>query len=80
MVWVALHTAETKKTQELKGGTTNFDITEYKSEVTGLLLLTQDELVSMLRREGRSQAAANSAQPKARQRNTVATCDPSLYE
>ena len=60
MVWVELHSAEAKKTQELKGGTTNFDINEYKSEIGGLLQLTQDELVQMLRREGRSQAAANT--------------------
>ena len=61
MVWVELHSAGMQQTGTLKGGTTNFDIREYMNDIPDLQVITQDELVQALRREGRSQAAANTA-------------------
>mmetsp|Transcript_38420 Transcript_38420/g.46335 ORF Transcript_38420/g.46335 Transcript_38420/m.46335 type:complete len:344 (+) Transcript_38420:387-1418(+) len=64
MVWVELHSYEMRNLQgppQLKGGTTNFEISEYMDDIPELQAVSQEELVQALRREGRSQAAANTA-------------------
>mmetsp|Transcript_20811 Transcript_20811/g.34815 ORF Transcript_20811/g.34815 Transcript_20811/m.34815 type:complete len:369 (-) Transcript_20811:240-1346(-) len=74
MVWVELHSADMRQTGTLKGGTTNFDVREYMNDISDLQVITQDDLVQALRREGRSQAAANTAAAlKARPRISVCT-------
>mmetsp|Transcript_11111 Transcript_11111/g.20965 ORF Transcript_11111/g.20965 Transcript_11111/m.20965 type:complete len:405 (+) Transcript_11111:405-1619(+) len=72
MVWVELHSADMQQTGQMKTGTTNFDVGDYVDDIPDLKTLSQDELVQMLRREGRSQAAANTAAAlKARPRISV---------
>jgi hypothetical protein len=58
MVWVELHSADMRQTGTLKGGTTNFDVREYMNDISDLQVITQDDLVQALRREGRSQVPA----------------------
>jgi hypothetical protein len=52
MLWCELHNAV-----GVKGGITNFDPVEYENDVHWLQQVTQDELVQILRSDGRRQAA-----------------------
>lgn len=52
MLWCELHNAV-----GVKGGITNFDPAEYESDIHWLQQVTQDELVQILRSDGRRQAA-----------------------
>eukprot|EP00238_Polyblepharides_amylifera_P006231 CAMPEP_0196577538 /NCGR_PEP_ID=MMETSP1081-20130531/6594_1 /TAXON_ID=36882 /ORGANISM="Pyramimonas amylifera, Strain CCMP720" /LENGTH=166 /DNA_ID=CAMNT_0041896493 /DNA_START=260 /DNA_END=760 /DNA_ORIENTATION=+ len=74
MVWIELHSADIRPTMgHLKGGGTNFDVREYLEDVPELNRLSQDELVQMLRREGRSQAASNTA-AALKSRSRISVC------
>lgn len=55
MLWCELHNAT-----GVKGGITNFDPTEYEKEIPLLQKVSQDELVAILRSDGRRQAASRS--------------------
>lgn len=59
MLWCELHNAG-----GLKGGITNFDPTEYEADVPWLQQVTQDELVQILRSDGRRQAAQRMTRQK----------------
>lgn len=56
MLWCELHNAV-----GVKGGVTNFEPTEYQQDIQWLQQVTQDELVQILRSDGRRQAAARTA-------------------
>jgi hypothetical protein len=49
----------------VKGGITNFDLSEYDDVIPMLQQMEQDELVLKLRRDGRAQAAHGSMANKA---------------
>jgi hypothetical protein len=51
MLWCELHGVS-----NVKGGVTNFDVADYESDVHWLQQVTQDELVQILRSDGRRQA------------------------
>ncbi len=59
MLWCELHGAA-----GAKGGVTNFDPSEYEAEAPLLRSVSQDELVQLMRQEGRRQAASRSAQAR----------------
>jgi len=65
MLWCELHNAIGGK-----GGITNFDPTEYETHIQWLQQVTQDELVQILRSDGRQQAAARTMRQK---RDSVGT-------
>lgn len=52
MLWCELHGVS-----GVKGGVTNFDVSKYEKDVHWLQAVTQDELVQILRSDGRRQAA-----------------------
>ena len=52
MVWTELHNAA-----GVKGGITNFEPSEYATEIPWLQTVSQDELIEALRSDGRRQAA-----------------------
>eukprot|EP00873_Tetraselmis_striata_P010228 jgi/Tetstr1/430492/TSEL_020300.t1 len=60
MIWCELH-----QSASVKGGITNFDVSEYQDVIPTLRALEQDDLVMMLRRDGRTQAAHGSLAVKA---------------
>jgi hypothetical protein len=59
MLWCELHHAT-----GVKGGVTNFDPGEYEPDVPWLQQVTQDELVQILRSDGRRQAAQRMVRHK----------------
>ena len=59
MLWCELHNAG-----GVKGGVTNFDPGEYEAERPWLQQVTQDELVQILRSDGRRQAAQRMTRQK----------------
>jgi hypothetical protein len=65
MLWCELHHAS-----GIKGGITNFDPTEYEHELALLQQISQDELVAILRSDGRRQAAARTIQKAKREPST----------
>mmetsp|Transcript_6754 Transcript_6754/g.16249 ORF Transcript_6754/g.16249 Transcript_6754/m.16249 type:complete len:168 (+) Transcript_6754:618-1121(+) len=56
MIWCTLH-----QSTSVKGWITNFDPAEYAADVPTLQRIGQDELVMLLRRDGRMQAAQGAA-------------------
>lgn len=56
---------ELHHSSSIKGGITNFDISAYEADVPILQRMEQDELVMMLRRDGRTQAAQGCITNKA---------------
>lgn len=59
MLWCELHGAS-----GVKGGITNFDASEYENDLAWLQTVTQDELVQILRSDGRRQAAQRMMKQK----------------
>ncbi|GAB4823517.1 hypothetical protein N2152v2_010563 [Parachlorella kessleri] len=59
MIWCELHHAA-----GVKGGITNFDPSEYTEDIPWLQQITQDELVQLLRSDGRRQAAQRMLRQK----------------
>jgi hypothetical protein len=59
MLWCELHNAA-----GVKGGITNFDPSEYETDMAFLQQCTQDELVQLLRSDGRRQAAQRMLKQK----------------
>ena len=57
IIWCELH-----QSSSMKGGITNFDIAMYEADIPSLQTTGQDELVMMLRRDGRTQAAVAGKQ------------------
>lgn len=55
MLWCELHNAV-----GVKGGITNFDPAEYEADIPWLQQVSQDDLVQILRSDGRRQAAART--------------------
>lgn len=58
MLWCELHNAS-----GVKGGITNFDPTEYEADIPLLQQISQDELVAILRSDGRRQAQQRVYKP-----------------
>lgn len=59
MLWCELHNAG-----GVKGGVTNFDPSEYEEDIKLLQQITQDDLVALLRSDGRRQAAQRNQKVK----------------
>ncbi|KAL6781259.1 hypothetical protein ACKKBG_A10415 [Auxenochlorella protothecoides x Auxenochlorella symbiontica] len=59
MLWCELHHAT-----GVKGGITNFDHSDYEQDVSWLLNITQDDLVQLLRSDGRQQAQRRTMRQK----------------
>lgn len=59
MLWCELHNVT-----GVKGGITNFELSEYEGDVAWLQKITQDQLVQVLRSDGRRQAAARNLKQK----------------
>lgn len=66
MLWCELHGAT-----GVKGGVTNFDISEYENDVHWLQAVTQDELVQILRSDGRRQAAERAQKQRRRSSQSI---------
>ena len=61
MLWAEIHQADMRTLGLLRNGVTNFPPSHYEADVPALRAMTQDELVSELRRVGREQANAKDA-------------------